>query len=85
MKWTNPKTTPSNSSTSTSPSSGLATAATADVTTRRQAAADILQVLIGSGCESEMMEIVGTWIGTGLGEYNVQTDTEGGVEGEGEG
>lgn len=44
--------------------------ATADVTTRRQAAADILQALVGSGYEAEATEIVGTWIQTGLAEYN---------------
>lgn len=44
--------------------------ATADVTTRRQAAADILQALVSSGYETEATEIVGTWIQTGLTEYN---------------
>jgi hypothetical protein len=42
----------------------------ADTTTRRQAAADVLQALVNSGYESETTEIVGTWISTGLTEYN---------------
>jgi exportin-2 (importin alpha re-exporter) len=42
----------------------------ADTTTRRQAAADVLQALVSSGHESETTEIVGTWISTGLTEYN---------------
>ncbi|KAH0580356.1 hypothetical protein H2248_001858 [Termitomyces sp. 'cryptogamus'] len=40
-----------------------------DTATRRQAAADVLQALVGSGFEAETTEIVGTWIGTGLNEY----------------
>ncbi|KAG6868898.1 hypothetical protein C0993_008196 [Termitomyces sp. T159_Od127] len=40
-----------------------------DTATRRQAAADVLQALVGSGFEAETTEIVGTWIGTGLSEY----------------
>ncbi|KAF7976444.1 hypothetical protein HWV62_6681 [Athelia sp. TMB] len=43
--------------------------ATADVTTRRQAAADVLQALVGSGYEAEATEIVGKWIGEGLTAY----------------
>ncbi|EGN91830.1 hypothetical protein SERLA73DRAFT_100047 [Serpula lacrymans var. lacrymans S7.3] len=43
---------------------------TSDVATRRQAAADVLQALVGSGYEAETTEIVGEWIGTGLQEYN---------------
>jgi exportin-2 (importin alpha re-exporter) len=39
-------------------------------TTRRQAAADVLQALVSSGHESETTEIVSTWISTGLTEYN---------------
>ncbi|KAG6841642.1 hypothetical protein C0991_008627 [Blastosporella zonata] len=40
-----------------------------DAATRRQAAADVLQALVGSGFEAETTEIVGSWIGTGLSEY----------------
>jgi len=40
-----------------------------DLATRRQAAADVLQALVGSGFESEATEIVGSWINTGLSEY----------------
>ncbi|KAG6872821.1 hypothetical protein C0995_006303 [Termitomyces sp. Mi166 len=40
-----------------------------DTATRRQAAADVLQALVGSGFEAETTEIVGTWISTGLSEY----------------
>jgi exportin-2 (importin alpha re-exporter) len=42
----------------------------ADGSTRRQAAADVLQALVGTGYEAETTEIVGTWITTGLQEYN---------------
>ncbi|KAG5641488.1 hypothetical protein DXG03_005099 [Asterophora parasitica] len=45
-----------------------------DAATRRQAAADVLQALVGSGYESETTEIVGTWIGTGLSEYAVNNE-----------
>ncbi|KAH7929305.1 Cse1-domain-containing protein [Leucogyrophana mollusca] len=41
-----------------------------DASTRRQAAADVLQSLVGSGYQTEATEIVGSWIGTGLAEYN---------------
>ncbi|KAF8650732.1 hypothetical protein AX16_005105 [Volvariella volvacea WC 439] len=40
-----------------------------DLATRRQAAADVLQALVGSGYETETTDIVGNWIGNGLGEY----------------
>ncbi|KAF8148458.1 importin alpha re-exporter [Crassisporium funariophilum] len=40
-----------------------------DLATRRQAAADVLQALVGSGYEAEATEIVGSWISTGLAEY----------------
>jgi exportin-2 (importin alpha re-exporter) len=40
-----------------------------DLATRRQAAADVLQTLVGSGYEAEATEIVGAWINTGLAEY----------------
>ncbi|KAF4612796.1 hypothetical protein D9613_011749 [Agrocybe pediades] len=40
-----------------------------DLATRRQAAADVLQALVGSGFESEATEIVGSWINTGLSQY----------------
>ena len=48
---------------------GSGAGATADVTTRRQAAADVLQALVGSGYEAEATEIVGKWIGEGLAAY----------------
>ncbi|KAF8635563.1 hypothetical protein AX15_000213 [Amanita polypyramis BW_CC] len=41
-----------------------------DITTRRQAAADILQALVGSGYEADTTEIVGEWINQGLQIYN---------------
>ncbi|KIJ59904.1 hypothetical protein HYDPIDRAFT_99775 [Hydnomerulius pinastri MD-312] len=41
----------------------------ADASTRRQAAADVLQALVGSGYQTETTEIVGSWINEGLGEY----------------
>ncbi|KAF9463182.1 CAS/CSE protein [Collybia nuda] len=40
-----------------------------DLATRRQAAADVLQALVNSGYEAEATDIVGSWIGTGLTEY----------------
>ncbi|KAF8867606.1 CAS/CSE protein [Infundibulicybe gibba] len=40
-----------------------------DVATRRQAAADVLQALVGSGYEKETTEIVGQWISKGLEAY----------------
>ncbi|KAF8188046.1 importin alpha re-exporter [Pholiota molesta] len=40
-----------------------------DLATRRQAAADVLQALVGSGYDAEATEIVGAWINTGLSEY----------------
>lgn len=49
---------------------GSSTGLSADITTRRQAAADVLQALVGSGYESEATEIVGGWIGRGLERYN---------------
>jgi exportin-2 (importin alpha re-exporter) len=55
---------------------GSGAGATADVTTRRQAAADVLQALVSSGYESEATEIVGTWIGTGLAQYNANRNAE---------
>jgi len=79
-KWTNSQITPSNSSVSACSSPGPATA---DVTTRRQVAADVLQALVESGYESEATEIAGTWTRTWLAEYNAQKNMGGGVEGEG--
>ncbi|PIL29858.1 hypothetical protein GSI_08065 [Ganoderma sinense ZZ0214-1] len=38
--------------------------------TRRQAAADVLRALVGSGHEAEATEVTGAWIGQGLNEYN---------------
>lgn len=40
-----------------------------EASTRRQAAADVLQALVGSGYRTETTEIVGAWIRTGLEEY----------------
>ena len=40
-----------------------------DLSTRRQAAADVLQALVGSGYEAETTQIVGQWISAGLSEY----------------
>ena len=42
----------------------------ADITTRRQAAADVLQALVGSGYEADTTEIVGEWVNQGLQIYN---------------
>ena len=48
----------------------LAVSATGtDLATRRQAAADILQSLVGSGYEADTTAIVGILINTGLSEY----------------
>ncbi|KAF9472710.1 importin alpha re-exporter [Pholiota conissans] len=48
----------------------LAVSATGtDLATRRQAAADVLQALVGSGYDAEATDIVGAWINTGLSEY----------------
>ncbi|KAF8963542.1 importin alpha re-exporter [Flammula alnicola] len=48
----------------------LAVSATGiDLATRRQAAADVLRALVGSGYDAEATEIVGSWINTGLSEY----------------
>ena len=48
----------------------LAVSATGtDLATRRQAAADVLQSLVGSGCEADTTAIVGMLINTGLSEY----------------
>ncbi|KAG2073841.1 Cse1-domain-containing protein [Suillus decipiens] len=41
-----------------------------EVATRRQAAADVLQALVSSGYQTEATEIVGSWITSGLQEYN---------------
>ncbi|TFK20990.1 importin alpha re-exporter [Coprinopsis marcescibilis] len=40
-----------------------------DLSTRRHAAADVLQALVGGGYETETTEIVGNWINTGLAQY----------------
>jgi hypothetical protein len=45
-----------------------------DLGTRRHAAADVLQALVGAGFESETTEIVGNWINQGLSQY--QTNKE---------
>lgn len=41
----------------------------ADASTRRQAAADVLQALVGSGYEAEATQSVGAWVAEGLGAY----------------
>ncbi|KAG1763112.1 CAS/CSE protein [Suillus occidentalis] len=41
-----------------------------EVATRRQAAADVLQALVSSGYQTETTEIVGSWITSGLQQYN---------------
>ncbi|TRM64668.1 armadillo-type protein [Schizophyllum amplum] len=43
--------------------------ASTDVSTRRQAAADVIQALVSSGFDAETTEIVGEWIRKGLQEY----------------
>jgi exportin-2 (importin alpha re-exporter) len=40
-----------------------------DLGTRRHAAADVLQALVGGGYETETTELVGNWINTGLSQY----------------
>jgi hypothetical protein len=40
-----------------------------DLATRRQAAADVLQALVGAGSEAEATEVAGTWITSGLAQY----------------
>ncbi|KAJ2925300.1 hypothetical protein H1R20_g11761, partial [Candolleomyces eurysporus] len=45
-------------------------AAGTDLATRRHAAADVLQALVGSGLEADTTEIVGSWVNTGLSQYN---------------
>ncbi|KDR74835.1 hypothetical protein GALMADRAFT_249739 [Galerina marginata CBS 339.88] len=53
----------------------LAVSATGtDLSTRRQAAADVLQALVGSGYEAETTEIVGSWINEGLSKYALDKD-----------
>ncbi|KAF5323094.1 hypothetical protein D9611_009310 [Ephemerocybe angulata] len=49
-------------------------AAGTDLATRRHAAADVLQALVGSGYEADTTEIVGSWINTGLGQYNANKE-----------
>lgn len=40
-----------------------------ETTTRRQAAADVLQALVGSGYQEAATEVVGSWISSGLASY----------------
>lgn len=54
---------------SSSGSGGL----TAEGTTRRQAAADVLRSLVSSGFEEDTTEVAGAWIGKGLQEYSQNT------------
>ncbi|KAG0707281.1 hypothetical protein DFH29DRAFT_871634 [Suillus ampliporus] len=42
-----------------------------EVATQRQAAADVLQALVSSGYQTEATEIVGSWITSGLQQYNL--------------
>jgi exportin-2 (importin alpha re-exporter) len=44
-----------------------------DLATRRQAAADVLQALVGAGSEAETTEVAGSWIGSGLAQYEADT------------
>jgi hypothetical protein len=46
------------------------TSFSADSSTPRQAAADVLQALVNSGYEAETTAIVATWISAGLQEYS---------------
>lgn len=48
-----------------------------DVVTRRQAAADVVRALVGSGFESDTTEVAGVWIGEGLREYVNNKSKEG--------
>jgi exportin-2 (importin alpha re-exporter) len=41
-----------------------------DLATRRQAAADVLQALVGAGSEAVATEVAGEWIGSGLAQYD---------------
>lgn len=43
--------------------------ASADTTTQRQDAADVLQAFVGSGYEAEVTEIAGKWIAGGFATY----------------
>lgn len=52
----------------TSSAAGLATGA--DGRTRRQAAADVLKALVGSGFEREATAEVEKWVQMGLGQYS---------------
>lgn len=45
-------------------------AAGVDVMSRRQAAADVIQALVGSGYETETTEIVGSWVNNGFADFN---------------
>lgn len=49
----------------------------ADITTRRQAAADVLQALVSSGYEADTTGIVGEWINKGLQIYSDDKRGEG--------
>lgn len=55
--------------------------ATADIITRRQAAAAVLQSLVSSGFEADATEIVAKWIGEGLAAYQKMKGRAGRVEG----
>lgn len=50
---------------------------TAEGTTRRQAAAEVLRSLVSSGFEADTTEVAGTWIGQGLQTYNANPAAEG--------
>lgn len=49
----------------------------ADITTRRQAAADVLQALVGSGYEADTTETTGEWINQGLQIYEKDKKVDG--------
>lgn len=48
----------------------------AEGTTRRQAAADVLRALVSSGFEAQTTEVVGVWIERGLQTYNRDPSAE---------
>lgn len=64
-----------------SSSAGLASGS-ADGRTRRQAAADVLKALVGSGFEREATAEIEKWVQMGLAQYN-SASVQDRVEGEG--
>ena len=49
---------------------------TAEGTTRRQAAADVLRALVASGCEADTTSVVLKWVEHGLEVYNSNPNGE---------